>query len=82
MSADLLLLPADVPELDPTGRRNCFTCALAGENGWCGALTLDEDEDAPVLAWIQATHIDAAGEHQSLPETTADGCPAWDVTRG
>ena len=54
--------------------RHCWTCALSGPfQTECKALTLDEEEDTPVVAWLEAAPVDDEGR---VP-LTADGCPAW-----
>jgi hypothetical protein len=61
--------------------RNCWTCGACllvvvdGEERGptCAELTLDEEEDADVLAWIQSSHDDFS----PMPPLTADDCPRW-----
>jgi hypothetical protein len=55
-------------------RRNCDSCRHGGLYGSeCFALTLDEEEDRPIVAWLDAAGMRDDG---TVP-ADADGCPGW-----
>lgn len=55
-------------------RRNCWTCPHSGVRAdRCDMLTLDEDEDQPILDWLQVVGLHNDG---TVPRE-ADGCPGW-----
>lgn len=72
--------PAGIADLRPRfeHRRNCWSCALSGlRANTCGALTLEEDADRPVLDWLQAAPMADDG---TVPRAS-DGCPKWGGAR-
>jgi hypothetical protein len=56
-----------------SGRRNCWTCKHSGQDyNMCSMLTGDEDEDRPILDWLQPVLID-----NGTVTAGSDNCPGW-----
>lgn len=63
-------------------RRNCWTCKhadldLPGKSGTCRAHAITEADDAALEEWIGDNSNRVVDGISSMPERTADGCPAY-----